>query len=198
MDSTEDKEWATEEDASTEVLEESVSSLTAPESDEEEGSDEHARAAAPCQPSPEDTIISAPASEDSEFPESQGVDTEEDEKGYEAAGEDEQETFELDEEETIQQKDEGEIDSQEVTESGSEADWESDVEREAARVMEGLEQTKRALEPTEKDQFEEDRGQEDVLVTQRDEEVENYQNTVKELTAAVIEREGKIGAHQLE
>ena len=35
-------------------------------------------------------------------------------------------------------------------------------------------------------------------MTQRDEEIENYQSTVKELTAAVIEREQKIGAHQLE
>ena len=38
----------------------------------------------------------------------------------------------------------------------------------------------------------------EALVTQRDEAIENYQSTVKELTAAVIEREQKIGAHQLE
>ena len=36
------------------------------------------------------------------------------------------------------------------------------------------------------------------MVTQRDEEIENCQSTVKKLTSAVIDREEKIGVHRLE
>ena len=90
---------------------------------------------------------------------------------------------------------EGELESQEGTASASEAESESDAETEpATAVLEELELAGELLHAGEEGEGEDE---EVGVVTQRDEELENYQSTVQELSAALIERGEKLGAHQL-
>ena len=134
--------------------------------------------------------MAAASEEDSDLVQTE---TTEGEDGYEAAEEDEQGTLDLDEEEGEGGRS-GEVDSQ--VEAASEGEWDyGDGERDEAFVGEATPET---ASPAPASPQGEGEGGGEALVTQRDEEIENYQSTVKELTAAVIEREQKIGAHQLE
>ena len=154
------------------------------------------------------SISAAAASEDAEFLQTV-LTTEEGEASCEAEKR-EQEVLELDEEEDDEEEREaevegGELDSQEGTASASEADWELDEERTAtdelaeAQDVQLPEVVSTELQQVEREGEGEDGEEEEGgVVTQRDEEIENYQCTVKELTAAVIDREEKIGVHQLE
>ena len=214
MASTEEsEEWATEEEVEVPEVSLATSSTTlrdpAASTTEEEEVEEAMATAEPPLPSSqeeEDELVSCPTSEDdSELlqtaAETTAGEEQEEEDGYEAAGEDDdpETTLELEEEEEEEEEvgDEGERsgefdESQEATASASETGWDSDGEQERR-----LEEMPEPSAPQQGEVGGEGR-EEERLVTQRDEEIENYQSTVKELTTAVIEREQKIGAHQLE
>ena len=203
------EDWATEEDgdASTDALEEVISSRSALVDDgaglpgDEDSQRDRATAASDTAlvfSQEEDTTASAPASEDSEFFQ-RTTEEEEEETGYEAGEDDEQEALDLDEEDEQgegegrgEKSEEGEFDSQEGTASDSEAESMTDTE-----PCELLVETSTAP-GSEVVPAGEGEGDERAVVTQRDEEIENYQSTVKELSAALIERGEKIGAHHLE
>ena len=167
--------------------------------------------------SPRDAEASVAAmSEDARFLQTI-LTTEEGEMAGREADTREQEALELDEEEEDEEEREaevegGEVDSQEGTVSASEADWEFDEERTAPdepaepQDVQLPEDLGTQLQQVEREGEREGEGEgegegeeeEGGVVTQRDEEIENYQSTVKELTSAVIDREEKIGVHQLE
>lgn len=190
------EDWLTEEDdyASTDALEEVISSRSAPVEDEagvlgdEDNQPDRTNITTTQE---EDATTSAPTSEDLEFLQRT---TEEEETGYEA-GEDEEQALELEEEddrgeeeETVEEE---HFDSQEDTVSGSEGESMSDIE--PSELVETTTTAAGEVLPAK-----EGEGEEAAVVTQRDEEIENYQSTVKELSAALIERGEKIGAHYLE
>ena len=219
-----EEDFAVEEgaDVPVDLVQEVVASYAAPEVDDgivliPASADERDRAAVSPSVVPlvelassrEDASISAAAaSEDAEFLQTV-LTTEEREASCEAEKR-EQETLELDEEEDDEEEREaevegGELDSQEGTASASEADWELDEERTAtdelaeAQDVQLPEVVSTELQQVEREGEGEDGEEEEGgVVTQRDEEIENYQSTVKELTAVVIDREEKIGVHQLE
>ena len=211
MASTEEsEEWATEEEVEAPEVSHATSSTTlrdpvASTTEEEEVEEPMATAEPPLPSSQEeeDGLVSGPTSEDDTellqtAAEATAGEEEEEEDGYEAAGEDDdpETALELEEEEE-EEGDEGERsgvfdESQEATASASETGWDSDGEQERR-----LEEMPVPSAPQQVEIGGEGR-EEERLVTQRDEEIENYQSTIKELTAAVIEREQKLGAHQLE
>ena len=206
MASTESEDWTVEEDgepagepvASTTSARATSSDREEEEEDDEEMADEgygveeeeQQQQEEAALGSPEEVRVAAASEEDSDLVQTE---TTEGEDGYEAAEEDEQDTLDLDEEEGEGERS-GEVDSQ--VEAASEGEWDyGDGERDEAFVGEA---TPEPASPAAASPQGEGEGGGEAVVTQRDEEIENYQSTVKELTAAVIEREQKIGAHQLE
>ena len=204
MASTESEDWTVEEDgepagepvASTTSARATSSDREEEEEDDEEMADEgygveeeeQQQQEEAALGSPEEVRVAAASEEDSDLVQTE---TTEGEDGYEAAEEDEQDTLDLDEEEGEGERS-GEVDSQ--VEAASEGEWDyEDGERDVVGKA-----TPEPASPAAASPQQEGEGGGEALVTQRDEEIENYQSTVKELTAAVIEREQKIGAHQLE
>ena len=212
MASTESEDWATEEDADLEREGEATTSSHPALNDQndeygDEG-EEDGSAVDLVSSQEEDASTSAAtavASGNDDFEFLQRVISGE-EDGYEAAGEEEeeQEPLDLDEEEDEEEEgaeDMGELDSQEGTVSVSEV--ESDAEQVTERDDEEADEiaaeqrveTTTFPTPSAPEQDEGEREMEGQVAMEREDEIENYQNTVKELTAALLERDEKIGAH---
>ena len=186
MASTESEDWTVEEDgepagepvASTTSARATSSDREEEEEDDEEMAEQQQEEAA--LGSPEEVRVAAASEEDSDLVQTE---TTEGEDGYEAAEEDEQDTLDLGEEGEGEGERSGEVDSQ--VEAASAGEWDyGDGERDEAFVGEA---TPEPASPAPASPQGEGEGGGEALVTQRDEEIENYQSTVKELTAAVIE-----------
>ena len=202
MASTESEDWTVEEDgepAGVPVASTTSARATSSDREEEEEDDEQMadegygveeeeqqQQEEAALGSPEEVRVAAASDEDSDLVQTE---TTEGEDGYEAAEEDDQDTVDLEEEGEGERS--GEVDSQ--VEAASAGEWDyGDGERFVGEA------TPEPASPAPASPQGEGEAGGEAVVTQRDEEIENYQSTVKELTAAVIEREQKIGAHQLE
>ena len=139
----------------------------------------------------EDARTSVPTSETSEYLQRTA---EEEDAGYEAAGEDGQEALEYEDDEEEEERAEG---GEEGTGSGF-GSQETATTFSASEAGFDTDAMEHVIELQEEDEREAERGgdgeEEEGLVTQRGEDM-SYQNTVKDLSAALIERGEKLGAH---